>query len=98
MIRALAGWMLVAPLAVRQSANDSLRLGRVHSIGELPDPDMQDKIPFKAGDRVAWIDGVGQTFVINETLVAVSLNAPIVYEPADDLGESNGHPGERGDS
>jgi hypothetical protein len=85
MIRALAGWMLVQPLNTHASANDQLRLGRVHSIGELPDAEMQAKIPFKAGDRIAWIEGTGPVHVINETLLAVALSAPLVYEPLEDL-------------
>lgn len=84
MIRALAGWMLVQPLAMRTS-NDQLRLGRVHSIGELPDPEMRGKIPFAPGDRVCWIEGRGDVFVLNETLLIVSLSAPLAYEPQEDI-------------
>ena len=87
-IRAVAGWMLVQPLRGQQS-NDALRLGRVHSIGELPD-DMSERLPFKPGDRVAWVDGKGQAFAVNETLIVLSLNAPVVYEPLEDLVIGNG--------
>jgi hypothetical protein len=83
-IRAVAGWMLVQPLSA-QSANELLRVGRVHSIGELPDPEMTQRLPFGPGDRVAWIDGEGRVFEVNDTLLAVSLNAPIVYELARDF-------------
>jgi hypothetical protein len=90
MIRALAGWMLVAPLPTPTAPNDQLRLGRVHSIGELPDPDMQARIPFEPGDRIAWIEGVGKAHAINETLLVVALGAPIVYEPLDEIAADNG--------
>lgn len=89
MIRALAGWMLVQPLAMR-TANDQLRLGRVHSIGELPDPEMQATIPFQPGDRVCWIEGRGEVYVLNETLLLVPLNGPLAYEPLDDIVTGNG--------
>ena len=84
MIRALAGWMLVQPLAMR-TANEQLRLGRVHSIGELPDPDVQAQIPFHPGDRVCWIEGRGEVHVLNETLLLVSLSAPLAFEPLNDI-------------
>lgn len=83
MIRPLAGWMLVQPLLNQSSANEQLRVGRVHAIGEIPDETLAQRIPFKPGDRVCWIDGVGQVHVLNETLLLVSLNAPLAYEPAD---------------
>lgn len=95
MIHALAGWMLVAPLAMRTS-NDLLRVGRVHSIGELPDPEQHDKIPFAAGDRVCWIEGRGEVHVLNDTLLLVSLNAPIAFEPSLDDAESNAKEVDRG--
>lgn len=92
MIRAVAGWMLVQPLTAQQGGNDRLRLGRVHSIGELPDAEMAERLPFKAGDRVAWVDGIGKAFPVNDTLIALSLNAPIVFEPLEDFVIGNGRP------
>ena len=88
MIRALAGWMLVQPLAIR-TANDQLRIGRVHSLGELPDETMK-QIPFHPGDRVCWIEGRGEVHVLNETLLLVSLNTPLAFEPLDDIVSGNG--------
>ena len=80
MIRPLAGWMLVQPLLSQNSANDQLRVGRVHAIGDIHDEQLAERIPFKPGDRVCWIEGVGQTHVLNDTLLLVSLNAPLAYE------------------
>lgn len=88
MIRALAGWMLVQPLAMRTS-NAQLRLGRVHSIGDIPE-DAVVHIPFSPGDRVCWIEGRGEVHVLNETLLLVSLNAPLAFEPLDDIVTGNG--------
>lgn len=76
--------MLVAPLNAN-GANPQLRLGRIHQIGELPDSEMRDRIPFKAGDRIAWIDAPNAVHVLNETLLLVPLGAPLAYEPAEDL-------------
>ncbi len=64
---------MLVPLAMR-TADDQLRLGRVHSIGELGDPELQAKIPFHPGDRVCWIEGRGEVHVLNETLLLVALN------------------------
>jgi co-chaperonin GroES (HSP10) len=83
MIRPLGGWMLVQPLLNQNSANDQLRVGKVHAIGELPDQEMAARIPFKPGDRVCWIEGVGAVHVLNETLLLVSLGAPLAYEPVE---------------
>jgi hypothetical protein len=84
-VRALAGWMLVQPLNVK-TANDQLRLGRVHAIGELPDAEMAAKIPFGVGDRICWIETpASNVHVLNETLLLVPLSAPMAYEPREDL-------------
>ena len=58
-----------------RTSNDQLRLGRIHSIGEIDDDEIADKIPFSPGDRVCWIEGRGEVFVLNETLLLVSLSA-----------------------
>ena len=84
MIRPLAGWMLVQPLLSTNSANDQLRVGKIHSIGDIHDPDVEKRIPFDVGDRVCWIEGIGQVHVLNDTLLLVSLNSALAYEPAGD--------------
>jgi hypothetical protein len=91
-VRALAGWMLVQPLNVK-TANDQLRLGRVHAIGELYDEEMAERIPFSVGDRICWIETpASNVHVLNETLLLVPLNAPMAYEPREDLAsDNNGH-------
>lgn len=83
MIRPLAGWMLVHPLLSQNNANDQLRVGTVHAIGDLHDDELAKRIPFKPGDRICWIDGIGQTHVLNETLLLVNLAAPLAYEVID---------------
>jgi hypothetical protein len=83
--------MLVQPLAVH-GANDQMRVGRVHSIGEVPD-EAQARIPFAPGDRVCWIEGRGEVHVLNETLLLVSLNTPLAFEPLDDVVSGNGGDG-----
>ena len=89
MIRPLAGWMLVQPLLHQNTANDQLRVGKVHSIGELHDEQLEAKVPFTAGDRICWIDGVGgPVHVLNDTLLLVSLGAPMAYELASDIAKA----------
>jgi hypothetical protein len=83
MIHPLAGWMLVQPLLSQNTANDKLRVGQVHAIGDIHDEQLAERIPFKKGDRVCWIDGIGQVHVLNETLLLVNLGAPLAYEPAE---------------
>jgi hypothetical protein len=82
MIRPLAGWMIVQPLLNNTAANDQLRVGIVRSIGDLYDDDIAAKIPFTEGDRICWIEGAAPTHILNETLLLVSLGAPLAYEPA----------------
>jgi co-chaperonin GroES (HSP10) len=81
-IRALAGWLLVQPLNI-QTANEQLRLGKVHHVGELHDDEVMARIPFSEGDRVCWLaSATSRATVLNETLLLVPLAEVMAYEPA----------------
>jgi co-chaperonin GroES (HSP10) len=80
-IRALAGWLLVQPLNIK-TANEQLRLGKVHHVGVLHDDDIMERIPFGAGDRICWLaSATSRATVLNETLLLVPLGEIMAYEP-----------------
>jgi co-chaperonin GroES (HSP10) len=80
-IRALAGWLLVQPLNI-QTANEQLRLGKVHHVGVLHDEHLMESIPFAEGDRVCWLESAtSRVTVLNETLLLVPLGEVMAYEP-----------------
>ena len=95
-ICAVAGWMLVQPLN-GPTANEQLKLGRVHSIGEIVDPEMAARVPFAAGDHICWVDS-SNVHVLNKTLLLVPLNVVMAYEQMDDAdADVNGKQVEVGD-
>jgi hypothetical protein len=84
--------MLVAPLQ-RAGANANMRIGVVHTMGEMPPNAPVEELPFDKGDRVCWIESAGgPVHVITDQLVIMSMGVPIAYEPAVDLrrGDNNG--------
>ena len=85
---------MVAPLQW-SGANDHLRVGIVHTVGDLPPTAPVSELPFQKGDRVCWIEGVGgPVHVLSEQLVIMGMGVPIAYEPASDLSASNGSDGQ----
>jgi hypothetical protein len=79
--------MLVQPLS---GPNANLCVGRVHSIGELSD-EIQARIPFGPGDRVAWPQNA-TTHAVSGALVLLALTSVLAYEPLDDIVSGDGDP------